>query len=122
VAAFFIFDLKPEQVATGYNVLDFGAFELELAAKYVPDESRILLMKAADSRDPAQWGNLAESPAGADGWYVHLLAGDVALARRLACEVPRRRWACFQRGRRSAAPHRLGWQRLISNSRRSGKK
>lgn len=48
VAAFFIFDLKPEQVATGYNVLDFGAFELELAAKYVPDESRILLMKAAD--------------------------------------------------------------------------
>ncbi|MBQ8480118.1 MAG: hypothetical protein IJ503_07010 [Akkermansia sp.] len=82
----------------------------------------VVLMKAADSRDPAQWGNLAESPAGADGWYVHLLAGDVALARRLACEVPRRRWACFQRGRRSAAPHRLGWQRLISNSRRSGKK
>ena len=48
VAAFFIFDLKPEQVATGYNALDFGAFELKLAAGYVPDESRILLMKAAD--------------------------------------------------------------------------
>lgn len=48
IAAFFIFDLKPEQVATGYDALDLGALELELAADYVPDKSRILLMKAAD--------------------------------------------------------------------------
>ncbi len=76
----------------------------------------VVLMKAADSMQPLQWGNLAESPAGADGWYVHLLVGDVSLARRLACEVPPHRWACFQRGLRSAAPHRLCWQRLLKRS------
>lgn len=72
----------------------------------------VVLMKAADSRHPEDWYKLDESPAQADGWYVHLLAGDLKLARRLACEVPRRRWACFQRGRRGASPHHLSWQRL----------
>lgn len=73
----------------------------------------VVLMKAADSTAPAEWQNLAVSPPGADGWYVHLLVGDLALARRLAHEVPCRHWACFQRGRRSPAPHRLRWQRLL---------
>ena len=48
VAAFFIFDLKPEQVARGYDALDLGVLELELSGHVVPEESRILLMKAAD--------------------------------------------------------------------------
>lgn len=78
----------------------------------------VVLMKAADSRRPQDWYNLAESPEGADGWYVHLLAGDLSLARRLACEVPRCRWACFQRGLRGSSPHRLSWQRLCSPERK----
>ena len=76
----------------------------------------VVLMKAADSKKPQQWGNLAESPANADGWYVHLLVGDMSLARRLAQEVPPHHWACFQRGMRSAAPHRLRWKRVVSRS------
>lgn len=74
----------------------------------------VILMKAADSQHPEQWENLSESPADSDGWYVHLLTGELGLARRLAAEVPRRSWACFQRGLRSTVPHRLCWQRLIS--------
>lgn len=73
----------------------------------------VVLMKAADSRHPEQWQELSESPPESDGWYIHLLTGELELARRLACNVPRRNWACFQRGRRSAAPHRLSWQRLL---------
>jgi hypothetical protein len=72
----------------------------------------VVLMKPADSRRPAEWGDLGDNPTGADGWYVHLLTGELALARRLLGLVPRRSWACFQRGRRSPVPHRLSWQRL----------
>lgn len=73
----------------------------------------VVLMKAADSRHPEQWQELGSSPAVPDGWYVHLLAGDLSLARRLACEVPSLPQVCFQRGKRSAAPHRLDWQRVL---------
>ena len=76
----------------------------------------VVLMKAADSRQPERWQELAENPLLADGWYIHLLVGELPLARRLACEVPPRTWACFQRGLRSAAPHRLRWNRLLSRS------
>ena len=76
----------------------------------------VVLMKAAHSQQPQEWLNLAVSPRQADGWYVHLLAGDLSLARRLASMVPEHRWACFQRGKRSAAPHRLSWQRVVSRT------
>lgn len=72
----------------------------------------VALMKPAKAHFPEEWGKLGETPAGADGWYVHLLAGDLALARRLAWLLAGRRWLCFQRGLRNAAPHRLPWQRI----------
>lgn len=72
----------------------------------------VVLMKPARSDSPDEWGNLRESPAGADGWYVHLLVGDLPLARKLAWLLPGRRWVCFQRGRRNASPHRLHWDRI----------
>ncbi len=74
----------------------------------------VVLMKPVDSRQPGQWDKLSENPVGADGWYVHLLTGELALAGRLMGQVPRLDWACFQRGRRSSAPHRLSWSGLIS--------
>ena len=74
----------------------------------------VVLMKAADSRNPQQWQNLADNPEKPDGWYVHLLTGDLLLARRLACEIPKRHWACFQRGKRNPSPHRLYWQRMLT--------
>ncbi len=77
----------------------------------------VVLMKAAHSQQPQEWLHLAVSPQQADSWYVHLLAGDLSLARRLACMVPEHRWVCFQRGRRSAAPHRLPWQRVVCRTR-----
>lgn len=72
----------------------------------------VALMKPAKAHSPEEWGKLGETPVGADGWYVHLLVGDLALARRLAWLLPGRRWLCFQRGRRNAAPHRLPLQRI----------
>lgn len=73
----------------------------------------VVLMKAADSRHPEMWQNLSDNPSHPDGWYVHLLVGDLSLARRLASEVAPRSWVCFQRGLRGTAPHRLRWQRLL---------
>ena len=74
----------------------------------------VVLMKPVDSNRPERWERLSENPVGADGWYVHLLTGELAFAGRLMVQVPRLDWACFQRGRRSSAPHRLSWSGLIS--------
>lgn len=46
-----------------------------------------------------------------DSWHVHFLAGDLALARRLAHELLPLKWFCYQRGKRSP--------RLIFRSRES---
>ncbi len=72
----------------------------------------VVLMKPVSSKCPDAWGHLEETPPGADGWYVHLLVGDLPLARRLAWLLPGRRWVCFQRGLRNAAPHRRSWSRI----------
>lgn len=48
VGAFFLFDLKPEQVATGYNALDIGFWELHLAEGVVPEPAKILINAAVD--------------------------------------------------------------------------
>jgi len=48
VGAFFLFQLKPEQVATGYHSLDLGFLELELAASAVPEPGKILTIAAAN--------------------------------------------------------------------------
>ena len=42
-----------------------------------------------------------------DAWYIHLLAGDLKLARRLAADIAPLEWFCFHRGRRDGRPHLL---------------
>ncbi len=69
----------------------------------------VVLMKPVQSSAPELWEQLEQEPAGADAWYVHLLAGDLQLARRLAAALPPLHWLCFRRGRRSTTPHRLPW-------------
>lgn len=48
IGAFFLFKLSPDQVGTGYNALDLGFLELELANNIVPNKSNILLIAAVD--------------------------------------------------------------------------
>lgn len=74
--------------------------------------SLVVMMKPVASRRMGEWEKLTESPADADGWYVHLLAGDLQQARRMAHLLPEYRWLCFQRGMRHARPHRLNWHRV----------
>lgn len=71
------------------------------------------LLKPVRRDRPAEWEQLAHSPADADAWYVHLLVGDLALARRLAACLPLLPWFCFQRGLRSPQPHLIPTPRLL---------
>ncbi len=77
---------------------------------YTPE--LVVLMKPADSNKPQDWEHLADSPENADAWYVHLLVGRLALARKLAWLLPAYRYLCFQRGLRHAKPHRCSWARI----------
>ncbi len=74
----------------------------------------VVLMKPVSSRHPQDWEQLGHSPQQADAWYVHLLAGNFALALQLAHTLPPYTWVCFQRGRRSTRLHRLPWARILS--------
>lgn len=74
----------------------------------------VALLKPVRSDSPERWMDLAHCPCGADGWYVHLLCGDLALARRLAHTLPALQLLVFQRGERSARWHRCRWQRVLS--------
>ena len=69
----------------------------------------VALMKPVLSSAPELWPQLEHVSPEADAWYVHLLAGDLHLARQLAAALTPRQWLCFQRGRRSPQPHRLAW-------------
>ena len=69
----------------------------------------VVLMKPTLSHEPALWPQLELVHPCADAWYVHLLVGNLGLARRMAGALPPLRWLCFQRGRRSPQPHRLAW-------------
>lgn len=73
----------------------------------------VVLAKPVLSHEPRSWELLAELPLAADGWYVHLLVGDVERARQQAAHVPPLRWLCFQRGLRNTRPHVLAWQRFL---------
>lgn len=73
----------------------------------------VVLAKPVLLRRPAEWERLEHSPAAADAWYVHLLAGDVSRARRLACDLPPLRWLCFQRGSRNERLHAFRWRRIL---------
>lgn len=72
----------------------------------------VVLMKPAVSTEPEHWPQLHHVARQADSWYVHLLAGDLKLARRMAAALPPQRWLCFHRGLRSSSPHRLRWSAL----------
>ena len=69
----------------------------------------VALMKPVDSSQAESWPELAREFPAADAWYVHLLVGELKLARQLAGALPPLRWLCFQRGLRSTRPHRLPW-------------
>ena len=48
VGAFFLFHLDPEQIGTGYQMLQLGALELELAGNAAPEAGRVLMVTAAN--------------------------------------------------------------------------
>ena len=73
----------------------------------------VALLKPVRHDRPQDWDRLAHSPASADAWYVHLLAGDLRLAMRLGAGLRRHDWLCFQRGARNARLHRWPWRRLV---------
>lgn len=75
----------------------------------------VVLMKPVCSREVLLWTDLPQIFPAADAWYVHLLVGDLALARRLAASIAPRRWLCFQRGLRTPAPHRLPWRAFVNH-------
>lgn len=47
-AACFLFRLDPEMIGTGYNSLDLGFLELELAQAFAPDKHIVLAIAAAE--------------------------------------------------------------------------
>ena len=73
----------------------------------------VVLMKPVCSNAPEQWTELALISPAADAWYIHLLVGDLRLARRMAATLPPLRWLCFQRGLRAPTPHRHPWQAFL---------
>jgi len=48
IAAFFAFDLAPEQIGSGYNAVDMGFLELMLAEAVTPEPAKILLISLVD--------------------------------------------------------------------------
>ncbi len=73
----------------------------------------VALMAPVDHARPMDWLALSSSPQGADAWYIHLLAGDLALARQLGSGLAAYPWLCFQRGARGATLHRWRWSRVV---------
>lgn len=73
----------------------------------------VALAKPVLHNQPADWEALEQSPVMADGWYVHLLTGDMRQARRVAESMTPLRWLCFQRGMRNARLHVRLWHRLL---------
>ena len=48
IAACFVFKLDPEQIGKGFQVLDIGTLEIELAKEYVPNKYSILSIAAEE--------------------------------------------------------------------------
>lgn len=46
IGACFAFKLDPEMIGTGYEVIEIGAIELELAQGYAPDKHQVLIVSA----------------------------------------------------------------------------
>lgn len=48
IAACLIFRFDPEKIGTGYNMLEIGFLELEVAEAFAPDKHRVLIIGAVD--------------------------------------------------------------------------
>ncbi len=75
----------------------------------------VALLKPVSHCHPQEWDALVASPPVADAWYVHLLVGELRLARQLAQGLEPYPWLCFQRGARNACLHRWAWRRVVRN-------
>ena len=73
----------------------------------------VVLMKPVQRAHPDDWENLSTIFPAADAWYIHLLAGDLSMARRMAAELQPMRWLCFRRGLRHHRAHCLPWSAVI---------
>lgn len=78
----------------------------------------VVIMKPDYSTDTRHWHELDYSPRDADAWYMHLLTGNLELARALMPVLESLPWVCFQRGLRSIKPRRISWERFQKQSRR----
>ncbi len=94
-------------------VADLAALAANPRAVVVLLPSLVALLKPVRHDRPQDWDALAHSPDGADAWYVHLLVGDLGLARRLGAGLACLPWLCFQRGARHARIHRRPWRRIV---------
>lgn len=74
----------------------------------------VVLMKPVLHTQPELWPQLEHIAPEPDAWYIHLLVGNLALARRLAAAQEPRAWLCFQRGLRSTAPHCRPWHAFVN--------
>lgn len=73
----------------------------------------VALLKPAAAANADGWEELGSSPAQPDAWYVHLLAGDLELARLLGARLAPLPHLCFRRGLRSPAPHIHRWRQFV---------
>lgn len=78
----------------------------------------VVMMKPVVLGEELLWVDLADNPSEANAWYVHLLVGNVQLARRLASTLPPLKWLCFHRGRRNSRPHVYSWSSLLIHNNR----
>ena len=94
---------------------DLAAFAANPRGVIVFLPQLVALMKPVELARPEAWQQLVHSPERADAWYIHLLAGDLGLARALGRLLAPLPWLCFQRGARSPRLHCRRWARFISN-------
>lgn len=75
----------------------------------------VALLQPCRSTQAEPWRHWGQPtpPSLADAWYVHLLVGDLALARCMAALLPPHPWVVFQRGTRGPALRRYPWQRFL---------
>ena len=92
---------------------DLAALGGNAAGVVVWTPQLVAMLKPVAAGRAAEWEELAESPADADAWYVHLLAGDLELARRLGAGLAALPLLCFRRGLRNATPHIHRWQSFV---------
>lgn len=93
---------------------DVAALSRNPRAVIISTPRLFVLMRPVDSRKPELWAEALDADhAGADGWYVHLLVGDLGFALRLGAMLAPLPLLCFMRGVRSGRPHRLSWRRVV---------